>query len=125
MEQFVEMLRSVLLVSGIAILIFILLKRMAWSMRKGEIAAQYELVDQLESRIVDEILYVSFRVPEGEPHQISLCVLDSERNLVVTLQEGVCATGSHERQYAVDALKGRYVLSLDAGGQRLERMFDC
>ena len=116
-----EQLSGVLLVGLIALLVYILVKRMAWAMRRHETQGMYTEFTRERDEWRGRVLLVRFRVPDGARVAIR-CEVEAPNGVVRTVREEEVDGG--EQVFELDTTDwpaGRNSYRIVAAHQVLER----
>ena len=120
MSQF-ELLRDALLVSLVAILVFILYKRLLHMMGRQNVQAKYPALDT-ETTIENE--QVCIRLQLLQPMQLKVSVLDENRNVLEVIQDGHSEKGDHSFVFnTVGRPVGKYAFEIITPNEKSLRYF--
>lgn len=120
MSQF-ELLRDALLVSLVAILVFILYKRLLHMMGRQNVQAKYPALDA-ETIIENE--QVSIRLQLLQPMQLKVSVLDKNREVLEVIQDAHSEKGDHSFAFKTNGIvAGRYAFEIVTPHEKSLRYF--
>jgi hypothetical protein len=120
MSQF-ELLRDALLVSLVAILVFILYKRLLHMMGRQNVQAKYPALDA-ETTIENE--QVCIRLQLLQPMQLKVSVLDENRNVLEVIQDNHSEKGDHSFVFNTNGRSaGKYVFEIVTPHEKSLRYF--
>ena len=100
--------------------VWVILKRMASVMRKGVIAAESSLIDDLTVSVSNDTVEIHFVVPKGWKHDCHLTLLDDSHSVIETLHAGLLSAGEQSFSFDNSTLKAIF-LSFETEGQALKR----
>jgi hypothetical protein len=120
MSQF-ELLRDALLVSLVAILVFILYKRLLHMMGRQNVQAKYPALDA-ETTIQDG--QVSIRLQLLQSMQLKVSVLDENRNVLEVIQDTHSEKGDHSFVFkTIGRHSGKYAFEIVTPHEKSLRYF--
>jgi hypothetical protein len=120
MSQF-ELLSDALLVSLVAILVFILYKRLLHMMGRQNVQAKYPALD---TETVFEEEQVFIRLLLMQPMYLKVSVLDETRNVLEVIQDGHSEKGEHAFVFnTVGRPVGKYAFEIVTPNEKSLRYF--
>ncbi|MEN9334744.1 MAG: hypothetical protein RLY35_1924 [Bacteroidota bacterium] len=116
-----ELFRDALLVALVAILVYILYKRLLHLMAKQNVQAKYPSIDA-ETIFQDNVVSIQLELQQSMPIKVS--VLNGGNELIENLKEGELGAGKHDFSFSMKGREqGKYAFEIITPHEKAKRYF--
>jgi len=116
-----ELFRDTLLVSLVAVLVFILYKRLLHMMGRQNVQAKYPALDAETTQDDDKVM---IRLTLLQSMSLRIAVLDENRQVVQVIQDEVSKEGEHSFVFKIiDRTPGKYAFEIITPNEKALRYF--